>query len=151
MRGSVYDAVGGGPAFLRLAQAHHERCIADAELNHAFSHGTKPDHVERLAAYWAEILGGPADYTAKYATQYEALATHAGEGVPPEWADRFLACFLGALDDAGISDDPHLRQVLHDYMRWAADDFVSYGQRGAVVPRVVGMPQWSWDGLVSSG
>jgi hemoglobin len=33
--------------------------MADDVVGHAFSHGFHPQHVERLAAYWAEALGGP--------------------------------------------------------------------------------------------
>ena len=28
-------------------------------LNHPFSHLGNPQHVERLANYWAEVFGGP--------------------------------------------------------------------------------------------
>lgn len=53
MRSTLYEYAGGDAAFLRLARAHHERCLADPELNHPFSHpGQHPHHVERLAAYW---------------------------------------------------------------------------------------------------
>jgi hypothetical protein len=51
-------------AFSALATAHHARCLADPELNHPFSHGDQhPQHVERLAAYWAEVMGGPEAYS----------------------------------------------------------------------------------------
>ena len=48
-----------GPGLLRLAEAWHERVMVDEIVGHAFSHGFHPDHTERLAAYWAEALGGP--------------------------------------------------------------------------------------------
>jgi hemoglobin len=61
-RPTLHEFAGGMPAFLALAAAHHARCLADPELNHPFSHpGQNPRHVERLAAYWAEVMGGPAD------------------------------------------------------------------------------------------
>jgi hemoglobin len=65
-RPSIFDFAGGEPAFLALAAAHHERCLQDPVLNHPFSHPGKPDHIERLAAYWAEALGGPARYSEKW-------------------------------------------------------------------------------------
>ena len=59
VRPSLYDFAGGAPAILALTRAHHERCLADPELNHPFSHpGQDPHHIERLAAYLAEVLGG---------------------------------------------------------------------------------------------
>ena len=46
---------------LRLAEAWHKRVLEDEVVSHAFSHGYHAEHTERLAAYWAEALGGPAD------------------------------------------------------------------------------------------
>jgi len=59
---TVYDAVGGIGGLRRLADAWHARVMADAEVSHAFSHGYRPYHSERLAADWAEALGGPPLY-----------------------------------------------------------------------------------------
>jgi hemoglobin len=36
MRPTLYEFAGGEPGFLALARAHHERCVADPELNHPF-------------------------------------------------------------------------------------------------------------------
>ena len=64
VRPTLFEFAGGESAFLALASAHHARCLADPELNHPFSHDDQhPQHVERLAAYWAEVLGGPPTYT----------------------------------------------------------------------------------------
>ena len=56
---SVYEAAGGRDGLIRLAAAWHERVLADEVVSHAFAHGYRPDHTERLAAYWGEALGGP--------------------------------------------------------------------------------------------
>ena len=64
MRPTSFEFAGGEAAFLALARAHHARCLADAGLNHPFSHpGQHPQHVERLAASWGEVLGGPPAYS----------------------------------------------------------------------------------------
>ena len=49
-RPSMFEFAGGEQAFLALAAAHHERCLQDPELNHPFSHGGDPNHLEHLAA-----------------------------------------------------------------------------------------------------
>lgn len=51
---------GGDEGLLRLAEARHRRVVADEVVGHAFRHGVHPHHTARLAAYWAEALGGPA-------------------------------------------------------------------------------------------
>ena len=40
--------------------------MADEVVSHAFHGGARPDHTERLAAYWGEALGGPPAYTEAY-------------------------------------------------------------------------------------
>jgi Truncated hemoglobins len=56
---TIYQAAGGRDGLLRLASAWHTRVLEDEVVSHAFSHGYHPQHTERLAAYWAEALGGP--------------------------------------------------------------------------------------------
>jgi hemoglobin len=145
-RSSIYEAAGGMPAFEAVAAAHHARCLADPVLEHPFSHTTNPDHVHNLAAYWAEVLGGPAGYSA-IADQRSLLRIHAGNGAEDELGTRFLDCFVHALDDAGIPPDPELRTALHDYMAWAVEEFMAYAPYGSRVPMGVTVPHWSWDGL----
>jgi hemoglobin len=146
---SLYEFAGGEPAFLALAAAHHERCLADPELNHPFSHDDlHPQHIERLAAYWAQALGGPPAYTqACGGDQSGVLRMHAHNGDMGDLGERFVRCFDQAADDAGLPEDPEFRAALHDYMCWAVDDVLSYSPHDAVVPTGAPMPRWGWDGL----
>ena len=66
---TVYDAAGGYQGLLRLARAWHAKVMADEVVSHAFSHGFHPQHSERLAAYWAEALGGPTTFSAAYSNE----------------------------------------------------------------------------------
>jgi hemoglobin len=149
VRPSLYEHAGGDAAFLALAQAHHARCLADPELNHPFSHpGQHPQHVERLAAYWAEVLGGPPVYSRDCrGDQSRLLQMHAGNGDMGDLGERFVACFDAAMDDAGLPADPEFRAAMHAYMRWAVDDVLVYSPHGTVVAPGASMPRWGWDGL----
>jgi hemoglobin len=145
---TLFEFAGGVPAFRALAAAHHARCLADPELNHPFSHpGQQPDHVERLAAYWAEVMGGPATYSRLYGDQGGVLHLHAGNGEMGDLGERFLACFIRAADDAALPDDPAFREALRAYMRWAVDDVLAYSPDGSRLRSAAPVPQWSWDGL----
>jgi hemoglobin len=146
-RPTIYEFAGGHDAFLALAAATTARCIADPELNHAFSQGLNDNHDENLAAYWAEVLGGPASYSANLGGHSGMLAIHAGHGTPEEWADRFERCFLGAMDDAGLPDDADFRKAMREYIHWATRDVNKYAPFGASVEPDLPMPRWSWDGL----
>jgi hemoglobin len=146
-RPSVYEYAGGTPAFLALAAAHHQRCLDDPVLEHPFSHGGDPHHLEHLAAYWAEVFGGPATYSANHGGHTFMLRLHAGQGMEDDLGERFLSCFVLAADDAGLSADPELRETLRAYMRWAVDEVMGYNTADAVVEELLSTPHWSWDGL----
>jgi hemoglobin len=148
MRETIYEYAGGDAAFLRLATAHHARCLADEVLNHPFSHDNgHPRHVERLASYWAEVFGGPPVFTEECGGHPSMLGLHAHMGMQDDLGDRFLACFVAAADDAGLPDDREFREVLRAYMRWAVDEVMSYDPPESVVPVDAVVPHWSWDGL----
>jgi hemoglobin len=142
----MFEFAGGDPAFLALAAAHHERCLQDPELNHPFSHGVNPEHVERLAAYWAEVFGGPARFSELYGGHSAMLGIHAGQGAGDDYGPRFVACFMRAADDAGLPDDPDFRAGIRSYMEWAVEEVVSYAPHAAVVPVDLPIPRWSWSG-----
>jgi hemoglobin len=148
MRPTLFEFAGGEPAFLALATAHHARCLADPELNHPFSHPDQnPRHVERLAAYWGEVMGGPRAYSQSCGEHTAVLQMHAGNGDMGDLGERFLRCFDRAADDAELPADPEFRAALHAYMRWAVDDVLSYSAEDAVVAADTAMPRWGWDGL----
>ena len=148
MRPTLYEFAGGDAAFVALATAHHARCLQDPELNHPFSHADQnPQHVERLAAYWAEVMGGPPRYSQLGVDQSALLHMHAGNGDMSDLGRRFLGCFVLAADDAGLPDDAAFRTALRAYMTWAVEDVLTYSDDAATVPSGVPMPHWSWDGL----
>jgi hemoglobin len=155
---SVYEAAGGIGGLRRLADAWHARVMADEEVSHAFSHGYRPDHSERLAAYWAEALGGPPLYSDAYGDETSVVRIHSGNGAHEEMDRRAIACFDQALADTGLADtgladtglaaDDRLRQVLHDYFAWATTTTMARYHRSADdVPDGLAIPRWSWDGL----
>ena len=82
---TVHDAAGGRAGLLALARAWHARCLADPVASHPFGHGgLHPQHVERLAAYWGEALGGPPAYTDTMGDEAGVLRMHAGNGTHRE-------------------------------------------------------------------
>jgi hemoglobin len=148
MAQTIYEAAGGMQAFLTLAQAWHARCLADPVVSHAFSHGFHPQHSERLAAYWAEALGGPSDYTESMGDESTVVRMHSGKGAHVEMDERAQVCFAQALDDAGLPEDSRLRATLKDYFRWATEAMSAYPKYAGDVPAGLPLAKWSWDGPV---
>jgi hemoglobin len=147
---TVFEAAGGDEGLLRLAHAWHERVMADEVVSHAFSHGFDPDHSERLAAYWAEALGGPASFSTVLGDETSVVRMHSGNGEHEEMDRRAIQCFDQALADVGLAERTELAQVLHDYFAWATTTTMSrYHESAEEVPDGLAIPRWSWDGLVT--
>jgi hemoglobin len=143
---SHYEAAGGDEGLLRLAEAWHFRVMADEVVSHAFSHGFHPQHSERLAAYWAEALGGPSAYSDAYGDETSVVRLHSGNGPHEEMDRRAITCFDQALDDVGLSAKEQLRRSLHDYFAWATTTMSRYPDSPDDVPEGLSVPRWSWDG-----
>ena len=147
---TVFEAAGGSDGLQRLAAAWHRRVMNDEVVAHAFSHGFHPQHVGRLAAYWAEALGGPPVYSAAYGNETSVVKMHSGNGPHAEMDRRTIACSNQALEDIGLSENEQLRQVLHDYFAWATTTTMArYHETADDVPPCLKIPKWSWDGLQS--
>ena len=144
----MYEAAGGGGGLLRLAQAWHARVMADEEVSHAFSHGYRPDHSERLAAYWAEALGGPPMYSDAYGDETSVVRIHSGNGPHEEMDRRAIACFDQALDDAGLAADEPAPAGAARLLRLGHHDH--HGPLPPTLPPTCPtgspIPHWSWDG-----
>lgn len=148
---TVFDAAGGSAGLQRLADAWHARVLADEVVAHAFSHGFHPDHNRRLAAYWAEALGGPTTFSDSIGDETSVVRIHSGNGAHEEMDRRAIACFDQALIDTGLAADNRLRAVLHDYFAWATTTTMArYHASADDVPAGLSIPHWSWDGLVEA-
>jgi hemoglobin len=113
---TLYDAMGGAEAVLAVAHHWHERVLADPVVSHAFERGYRDDHTERLAAYWAEVLGGPAAYSQTMGDESHVVRLHSGNGPHDEMDRRAVDCFAAALVDAGVP------AALHDELvAWFRD------------------------------
>jgi hemoglobin len=148
MRPTLFEMAGGETGLLALVHAHHTRCLADEMLNHPFSkQDGHPQHLERLAAYWCEVLGGPTTYSDTMLDETSLERMHAGNGDMSDLGRRFVDCFVGAMDDVRMPDDPDFRAAMRAYMEWATTRFIAYPDDPADVPDGLTVPRWGWDGL----
>ena len=145
----MYEAAGGSPGMLRLAEAWHLRVLADEVVSHPFRHGYAEDHLPRLAAYLGEALGGPPLYTERYGDESHVVRMHSGNGEHADMDNRAIRCFDEALTDLGHDPDERLPRTLHDYFAWATRGAMSrYHDSADEVPDGLRLRHWSWDGLV---
>ena len=145
MEQSLFDAAGGSDGMLALARAWHGRCLDDPLASHPFSHGDlHPQHVERLAAYWAEALGGPDDYTASMGDHAEVMRIHGCNGPHPELDARTIELFVLAMADVPVPE--RARPALEAYFREMVARMAAYEETGAGASDP--LPHWSWNGPV---
>jgi hemoglobin len=147
MEPTLYEFAGGEKAFVPFAAALHARCLADPELNHPFSHPDQnPQHVERLAAYLAEVMGGPPRYSAQWGGDQTGLVMmHSGNGDMSDLGRRFADCFMLAADDAGWPADPRFRASLRARIDRAVDEVALSHPHDTDVPAALPIPRWSWE------
>ena len=144
---SIFEAAGEMTGLIRLAAAWHVRVMADEMVAHAFSHGYRSDHTERLAAYWAESLCGPNTYTDSYGDETGVVRIHSGNGPHDDMNVHAVACFDAALADVGWPVNQRLGRALHDYFAWATmGAFDLYHDSADDVTEGLAIPKWSWDG-----
>lgn len=136
---TLYEAVGEADVE-RLALAWHHRCLADEVVAHAFSHGYRDDHVERLAAYWVEALGGPAAFTDRLGDETAVVRMHSGNGAHDEMDERAIACFAGALTDVGIEGD--VASGMMTWFRASIARMAQYPHAADDVPAGLVVPVW---------
>jgi hemoglobin len=123
---TLYKDLGGFDAILDVCRRWHALCVADPVAEHPFTHpGLHPQHEERLAAYLAEVTGGPALYTGGYGDESHVQRIHAGNGVHIDLDEVCLRLFDQALADCGIPAEPAAR--LSAYFRAAAEAMRCYG------------------------
>ncbi len=146
---SVFEAAGGMDAMRRLAGAWHDRAVAAPIVGHAFSHGYREDHVERLASYLAEALGGPAAYSERFGGESDVVRLHSGNGVHHDMDAEAILIFDDAVEHSGLPEDPALRATLKAYWAWATRTTMAAHPGSADdVPQGLEIPRWSWDGPV---
>ncbi|PWJ24777.1 hemoglobin [Branchiibius hedensis] len=146
---TLYGALGGSATVHALADAWHRRVLADPVVSHAFRR-FEPDHTQRLAAYWTQAWGGPADYTATYGSESDLVRMHSGNGEHEEMNRRAIACFDAALSDAGVPEG-ELRDALHDYFAFmTTGPMYAYHESAADVPDDLTVTRWGLAGRLES-
>jgi hemoglobin len=138
---TLYDALGGFDALLAACRRWHQLCLSDPVAAHPFEHDLHAQHDERLAAYLAEVTGGPKLYTAGYGDESSMQRMHAGNGEHRELDERCLALFEQALADVGLPAGP--AALLAAHFRRATEAQRAYAKSAEHVPDDLALPHWA--------
>lgn len=137
---TLYESLGGFDALFAVCRKWHQLCLADSLAAHPFKHARHPHHEERLAAYLAEVTGGPRLYTAGYGDETSMQRLHAGNGEHRALDERCIALFEQALEEVGIPAGPSAQLAAH--FRQATEAQREYAESAHHVPEGLPLPAW---------
>ena len=141
---SLYEWAGGSDALRRLIDAFYDRVERDDLISPFFPGGVHDAHRDHVAAWWAEVFGGPARYTDELGGYEPMVARHRDLGITPEARHRFVSLMSLAADDAGLPSDPEFRSALLAYAEWGSRLALENSQAGAEVAERAPVPRWGW-------
>jgi hemoglobin len=140
---SLYAWLGGMDALLRLTTRFYERVPANPTLAPVFAH-MNPEHAQHVAAFLAEVLGGPETYSADHGGHPHMIRQHLNRHLTQEQRRAWLALLLDTADELGVPDDPEFRSAFVGYLEWGSRLAVLNSQEGAEVNPEAPMPKWGW-------
>jgi hemoglobin len=137
--------LGGVDALRRTVADFYGTVLADPLLHPLFGDG-RPEHVDHLTAFLAEVFGGQARYTDELGGFPALLAAHRGLKINDEQRARFVALFLAAADRTGLPADPPFRAALAGYLDFGTEvaQVNSHATSDADLHECQEVPRWSW-------
>jgi hemoglobin len=141
---TLYEWAGGRPAFDRMINAFYDRVEQDDMLSPFFPGGVHEEHRRNVATWWAEVFGGPADYTALLGGYERMLNKHRQLGITSAQRSRFASLMGLAADDAGMPSDPEFRSALVAYLEWGTRLALANSQADAEPVEQAPVPRWGW-------
>ncbi|HET9956118.1 MAG TPA: group II truncated hemoglobin [Polyangiaceae bacterium] len=140
---SLFEWMGGMPAIERLVERFYSRVGEDATLGPVFAQ-MSPSHARHVAAFLAEVFGGPSTYSAELGGHPHMIRKHLGRSLSERQRKRWVDLLLECADDLGVPSDPEFRSALVGYLEWGSRLAVINSQPGADVTTEAPMPRWGW-------
>lgn len=140
---SLYEWLGGLDALNRLIVRFYRRVRGDDLLAPVFAQ-MGDDHPRHVAAFLAEVLGGPKAYSEQRGGHPHMVKRHLDRHLTHEQRRRWVSLLLDTADEVKIPDDPEFRSALVSYLEWGSRLAVINSQPGATVDEHSPMPRWGW-------
>lgn len=141
---TLYMWAGGQEALRRLMARFYAWVGDDATLAPVFAH-MDAQHAAYVADFVAEVLGGPATYSAARGGHAQMIARHLGRTLTQKQRRRWVNLLLDCGDEIGLPDDPEFRSAFVAYLEWGSRLAVINSQPGAAPADPDSpMPHWGW-------
>ena len=141
---TLFEWAGGTNAIRRLMDAFYDRVEHDDLLSPYFPGGVSEEHRDHVAAWWSEVFGGPARYTAELGGYEGMLAHHRNLAITADERVRFASLMSLAADDANLPADPEFRSALVAYLEWGTRIAYQNSQPAVKAVAHAPVPRWGW-------
>jgi len=140
---TLYEWMGGTPAIERLIDELYRRVPNDPLLAPVFARMDSA-HVKHVAAFIAEVFGGPKQYSQEYGGHKNMIQHHVGRSLTEAQRQRWMQLLFECADDLGVPRDPEFRSAMIAYFEWGSRLAVVNSEPGATVNEDQPMPCWGW-------
>lgn len=142
---TIYEWGGGREAFKRWLNRFYDLVELEApEIAAMFGGRVSEEHRAHVTDWWAEVMGGPADYSEQRGGYEHMLARHHDLAITPEQRLTFVTLLSRAADDAELPADPEFRAAIMGYAEWGTRLAVHNSQPGAHAVPHAPVPRWGW-------
>jgi len=142
---TIYEWGGGSEAFARWLNRFYDLVEEEGTLAPLFGGTVSEQHRTHVLAWWIEVMGGPADYTASLGGYPAMLAHHRGLAITPEQRRLFVTLLSQAADEVELPADPEFRAAIIGYAEWGSR--LAVHNSDPVAEDVVAeapVPRWGW-------
>jgi hemoglobin len=142
---TLYEWIGGSGAIEGLFRTFYERVQRDPILHPVFAQ-MPGEHSQTVAAFVAEVLGGPKLYSGDGKHSHATMiAKHLGRHLTQQQRQRWVALLLETADELKLPDDPEFRSALVGYLEWGSRIAVINSQNSSnPLTESAPMPRWGW-------
>ncbi len=140
---TLYDWIGGIETLEALTKEFYRRVRQDEEIGHIFANMSN-DHPAHVAAFIAEVFGGPKLYSERHGGHPEMIRHHLNRHLTEAQRRRWLSLLLDTYDDSDVPHDPEFASALVSYLEWGSRIAVLNSQPGVKVVEHAPMPLWGW-------
>jgi hemoglobin len=141
---SLCEWMGGEARLSELFSAFYRRVARDPVIGPVFA-TMDVHHAQKVAAFVAQVFGGPASYTDRGGSHAAMIARHMGRLLTAEQRIRWVALLIETADQLGVPEDPEFRAAFVGYLEWGSRLAVMNSADGVPAPEVdLPMPSWNW-------
>jgi hemoglobin len=142
---TIYQWGGGTKGFRRWLERFYDLVEEEGTLAPLFGGTVSREHRDHVLAWWCEVMGGPAEYTATLGGYPAMLAHHRGLAITPDQRRLFVNLLSQAADEAELPADPEFRAAIIGYGEWGSRLAMHNSARdaGDIVTEAP-VPHWGW-------